>query len=319
MDDHRSRFRDWVHAEKSRSCHRGITAKTDGIDEYRRRARSQKADSLKALGGWSSVRFCLLDFVVDDARGLAPVFRLVDLEIREKGWSLPMEKLEHRDGAAADLELGALARSKLQHRSPGPCIRGHYDFRLGGVGKNSPRRLSRHFPAMDLIGDPRVALHEVLDQSNVALLRLVYLGPPLIFESLDSDDRRRDDEIGVRLVDVSLTELAICESSTMAHQLVGERSTYSLEQQGIVRVLEDASVPLLLDVLEVVTRRAVGRVLLAHIAETAGKLREPLAIGAFSEPPDLQMIGLDKDRTREKSYYWLCIVQETFRGKGNCN
>jgi hypothetical protein len=76
---------------------------------------------------------------------------------------------------------------------------------------------------------------------------------------------------------------------------------------------------LLLDVLEVFARRAVGRVLLAHVAKTAGKLRQSLAIGALSEPADLQVIGLKKDRTRDESDYGLCVVQEAFRGKGNCN
>jgi hypothetical protein len=67
---------------------------------------------------------------------------------------------------------------------------------------------------------------------------------------------------------------------------------------------------LLLDVLEVFAGFTVGRVLLAHVAETAGILRESLPIGALSEPADLQMIRLQKDGTREEGYYWLCIVQE---------
>jgi hypothetical protein len=101
----------------------------------------------------------------------------------------------------------------------------------------------------------------------------------------------------------------------MANQLVGQRATDSLEQKGIVRVLENASMSLLLDVLEVFAGFAVGRVLLAHVAETAGVLRESLPIGALSEPSDLQMIRLQKDGTREEGYYWLCIVQEIFTKK----
>src|SRR5712691_8574024 len=72
---------------------------------------------------------------------------------------------------------------------------------------------------------------------------------------------------------------------------------------------------LLLDVLEVLARRPVGWILLAHIAETAGKLRQPLAIGALAEPADVQVVGLQKDRAGEEGYYWLRIVQENFREK----
>ena len=84
-------------------------------------------------------------------------------------------------------------------------------------------------------------------------------------------------------------------------------------------MLENASVSLLLDILEVLARCAVGRVLLAHVAETAGKLREPLAIGALSEPADIQVIGLEKDWAGEEGYYRLCVIQEILRGEGHCN
>jgi len=76
---------------------------------------------------------------------------------------------------------------------------------------------------------------------------------------------------------------------------------------------------LLLDVLEVLARRAIGRVLLAHVAETAGKLREPLAIGALSEPADVQVIGLEKDWAGEEGYYGLCIVQRVSCGRWTTN
>jgi len=138
----------------------------------------------------------------------------------------------------------------------------------------------------------------MLDESNVALLGLVDLCLPLFFESLLSYNRRRHDEVGLRLVDLPLTELAIRESGAMANQLVGQGATDSLEENGIVRVLENASMSLLLDVLEVFAGFAIRRVLLTHVAETAGVLRESLSIGALSEPADLQMIRLQKDRTR---------------------
>jgi hypothetical protein len=80
-------------------------------------------------------------------------------------------------------------------------------------------------------------------------------------------------------------------------------------------VLENASMSLLLDVLEVFAGFAVGRVLLAHVAETPCVLRESLPIGALSEPADLQMIRLEKDGTREEGYYWLGVVQEIFTKK----
>jgi len=82
-----------------------------------------------------------------------------------------------------------------------------------------------------LVRDPAIALHEVLDESNVAFLRLIDLGPPFIFESFVSDDRRRDDEVRFRLVDVPLTELTIGESGAMPDELVGKRATHALEQK----------------------------------------------------------------------------------------
>src|SRR3954463_13697289 len=63
--------------------------------------------------------FCSSDFVVDDSRCLSPILGLVDLEIREECRALTLQKLEHRHCAAANLQLGAFARSQLQHRPPG--------------------------------------------------------------------------------------------------------------------------------------------------------------------------------------------------------
>ena len=65
-------------------------------------------------------------------------------------------------------------------------------------------------------------------------------------------------------------------------------------------MLENAAVPLLLDVLEVFPRRAVGGILLAHVAETPRELREPLTVGALAEPVDREMRGLRERGTREE-------------------
>jgi hypothetical protein len=86
----------------------------------------------------------------------------------------------------------------------------------------------------------------------------------------------------------------------MANQLVGQRAAHSLEKERIVGVLEDAPVSLLLDVLQIIPRHPTGRIFLAHVTETAGKLRQPLAIGALAEPLHLEMFGLQKDWTREE-------------------
>ena len=81
-------------------------------------------------------------------------------------------------------------------------------------------------------------------------------------------------------------------------------------------MLEHAAVPLLLDVLEILARHAVGRVLLAHVAETTGEFGEPLTIGALAEPPDPEMIRFQEDRTGNESYYRLCVVQRFIGVKG---
>ena len=70
----------------------------------------------------------------------------------------------------------------------------------------------------------------------------------------------------------------------MAHQLVRQRPAHALDENRVVRVLEHAAVPLLLDVLEVFARRALRRIVLAHVAQPAGEFREPLAVGAVADP-----------------------------------
>ena len=127
------------------------------------------------------------------------------------------------------------------------------------------------------------------------------------------------DEVRVRLVDVPLTQLAIGESRPMPHQLVGQRATDSLEEHGVVRVLEDAAMALLLDVLEVLARGAARRIFLAHIAKPPRELGELLTIGALAKPVDAEMLGLDERRTGEECEARLGIVQRVLREKGNSN
>ena len=80
---------------------------------------------------------------------------------------------------------------------------------------------------------------------------------------------------------------------------MGQRPADALEEDGIVRVLEDGPVPLLLDVLQILTRGAIGRILLAHVAKPAGELGQALAIGALAQPVNLEMIRFQEDRTRQ--------------------
>jgi hypothetical protein len=73
--------------------------------------------------------------------------------------------------------------------------------------------------------------------------------------------------------------------------------------------------PLLLDVLQIIARGAIGGIFLAHVAKAAGEFGEPLAIGAFSEPTDFEVIGLEESRTREEGDYGFGIVQVGYSGR----
>src|SRR2546427_2296570 len=53
-------------------------------------------------------------------------------------------------------------------------------------------------------------------------------------------------------------------------------------------------VPLPLDVLQVLARRALGRVVLAHVAEAARVLGQPLAGGRLPSPLDAEVLGLEE-------------------------
>src|SRR3982750_564172 len=63
------------------------------------------------------------DLWVDDPRRVSSVFGLIDLEVGKKRRRLPLEQLQHRDRAPPNFQLGAFARSQLQHRSPGSRVR----------------------------------------------------------------------------------------------------------------------------------------------------------------------------------------------------
>ena len=61
-----------------------------------------------------------------------------------------MKKLEHPYRAAADHDLAALARSKLQHRSPCPRTCGPDDFHLPTLRDNAHRRPPGPLPPLTL-------------------------------------------------------------------------------------------------------------------------------------------------------------------------
>ena len=76
----------------------------------------------------------------------------------------------------------------------------------------------------------------------------------------------------------------------MSHQLVGQRTAHALEKDRVVGVLQHAAVALLLDVLQVLARLSLGRIVLAHVTETAGELGELFAAGALADPIDRQVL-----------------------------
>src|SRR3989441_4631476 len=80
----------------------------------------------------------------------------------------------------------------------------------------------------------------------------------------------------------------------MPYQLVRARARDAFDQQHVHRVLEHRTVPLLLDVLEVLGRRATRGVVLAHVTDAARELREALAGGRGAAPFDAQGLGLEE-------------------------
>src|SRR5689334_11533515 len=100
------------------------------------------------------------DFVINDPSCLASILSDVNLKVRKKPRSLRLEQTEERDRHPSDLELRALAAPQLEHRPPRSRVSRHDDFRLRCVRKDSPRRLARHFPPVNFVRDPAVALHQ---------------------------------------------------------------------------------------------------------------------------------------------------------------
>ena len=64
-------------------------------------------------------------------------------------------------------------------------------------------------------------------------------------------------------------------------------------------MLQDAPVPLLLDVLQVVAGGPVGRIVLAHVAQPPGELCEPLTVRAVAYPRHAEVIRGGEGGTSE--------------------
>jgi hypothetical protein len=94
---------------------------------------------------------------------------------------------------------------------------------------------------------------------------------------------------------------------------VGQRAAHSLEEQRVVRVLENAAMSLLLDVLEILAGRSARGISLAHVAQAPSELSELFTISAFTEPVYSEMIGLDKGGTREEGEAGLGVNQRSSR------
>src|SRR2546430_2628484 len=77
---------------------------------------------------------------------------------------------------------------------------------------------------------------------------------------------------------------------SVAFELVSQRATHTLEQDRVVRMLEDAAVTLLLDVLQVIAGLALRGIVLAHIAKPSGKFREALTVSAIADPAHREML-----------------------------
>ena len=118
------------------------------------------------------------DFVVRDPRRFSTILTRINLEIGKKSRRLLLEHSQDRHRHSPNLQLRALAAPQLEHRSPGARVRRDDDFRLGRIGKHRSRRLARHLPAMNLVRDPAVALHQLRDEIHVHRLRLLDLRPP---------------------------------------------------------------------------------------------------------------------------------------------
>ena len=81
-------------------------------------------------------------------------------------------------------------------------------------------------------------VHQLVDERDVGLVRGLDLRLPRREQGVVADDGRRDHELRVAFVHVTLTQLRVCEARAMADQLMGERPADALDQQRIVRMLE---------------------------------------------------------------------------------
>src|SRR2546430_14555568 len=78
------------------------------------------------------------------------------------------------------------------------------------------------------------------------------------------------------------------------------RSRDPLDQEHVDGVLEHGAMSLLLDVLEVLGRRPVRRVVLAHVADAPRELGEPLAGRSIPLPLHPQVRRLDEPRAGDE-------------------
>src|SRR5215467_13807955 len=72
--------------------------------------------------------------------------------------------------------------------------------------------------------------------------------------------------------------------------------------------------PLLLDVLEVLAGRTLGRIVLAHVTQTPGEFGESLAVGAVAHPRHREMLRAGKAWTRDEREDRLGV--EIHQGRG---
>src|SRR4051794_40787714 len=75
----------------------------------------------------------------------------------------------------------------------------------------------------------------------------------------------------------------------MPHQLVAAGAGDPLNQHHVGRVLEDRPMALLKNVLEIFGGAPARRIVLAHVAEAPGELRDSFAVTRFPLPLDRQM------------------------------
>src|SRR5438477_3584972 len=83
---------------------------------------------------FSILHFRSSDLVILDPRGFTAILCDVNHEVGEEAERFTLEETQDRDGAAPDFQLGTLARTEFEHRSPSAGIPRDDDLRLRGVG-----------------------------------------------------------------------------------------------------------------------------------------------------------------------------------------